>query len=80
MEYTLDEVQTHNTRESLWLIIDNDVYDVSTFVDEHPGGSKPFLKYAGTDITAKFASINAHKSSKDLPNFLATLKIGSLKQ
>ena len=80
MEYTLQEVRTHNTPESLWLIIENNVYDVTSFLEEHPGGKKPFLKYAGMDVTQKFVSIKAHTESKDLPAFLETLKIGTIKK
>lgn len=80
MEYTLEEVASHNTAESLWVILGNSVYDVTSFLEEHPGGQKPFLKYAGKNITEKFASVKAHKTSEDLPAFLATLKIGTVKK
>ncbi|KAF8190128.1 FMN-dependent dehydrogenase-domain-containing protein [Pholiota molesta] len=33
------------------------VYDVTEFLDEHPGGSKIILKYAGTDATPMNPSI-----------------------
>lgn len=32
--FTADEVKKHATRNSLWLVIRNDVYDVTAFVDE----------------------------------------------
>lgn len=34
------EVAQHNTAGDIWVIIDQDVFDLSSFVDEHPGGSK----------------------------------------
>lgn len=33
-EYTLAEVATHNTREDLFLVIHDEVYEVSKFVTE----------------------------------------------
>ena len=41
--YTLKDVARHNSPEDLWIIIDNEVYNVSSFRHEHPGGaeSKP---------------------------------------
>ena len=46
-EYSREEVAKHNTAESLWLIVDSHVYDVTGFLNDHPGGQKPFLNWAG---------------------------------
>lgn len=53
-----EEVQKHNTKEDCWVIIHNKVYDVSDFVDEHPGGSAVILKYAGKNATKAFDPIH----------------------
>ncbi|EEB92776.1 hypothetical protein MPER_08668, partial [Moniliophthora perniciosa FA553] len=45
------EVAQHNSRESCWIIVHGKVYDVTEFLDDHPGGSKIILKYAGKDAT-----------------------------
>lgn len=31
------EVAKHNSRESCWIIVHGKVYDVTEFLDEHPG-------------------------------------------
>lgn len=54
MEYALEDIQTHNTSKSVWIIIDDYVFDVTTYMSKHPGGSQLFLKYAGTDCTKQF--------------------------
>ena len=35
--FTLDEIAKHNTETDCWLHIYDQVYDVSSFVKEHPG-------------------------------------------
>lgn len=46
-EYTRDEVKTHSTDKSAWIIIDALVYDITRFAAMHPGGELLILEYAG---------------------------------
>ncbi|CAA6668011.1 unnamed protein product [Spirodela intermedia] len=41
--YTLADVSKHNTHEDCWLVIDGKVYDVTKFLDDHPGGDDVLL-------------------------------------
>jgi L-lactate dehydrogenase (cytochrome) len=41
------KVALHNSRRSCWIIIHGRVYDVTDFLDEHPGGASTILKFAG---------------------------------
>jgi len=34
------DVAAHNKADNLWIIVDEDVYDLTKFQDEHPGGKK----------------------------------------
>ena len=36
--YTLVDCKQHTTEKDCWLIIHGKVYDVTDFLDEHPGG------------------------------------------
>ena len=38
--FAAGDVAQHNKSDSLWIIVDEDVYDVTKFQDEHPGGKK----------------------------------------
>ncbi|KAN0130821.1 glycolate oxidase [Lactarius tabidus] len=51
-------VAQHNSRKSCWIIVHGKVYDVTEFLDEHPGGSKIILKYAGKDATQEYEPIH----------------------
>jgi len=50
----MEEIQKHNTKESLWLVIDKKVYDITVFAPEHPGQIEALLKWAGKDCTTAF--------------------------
>ncbi|KAJ3817475.1 FMN-dependent dehydrogenase-domain-containing protein [Lentinula raphanica] len=47
-------IAEHASRNSCWIIVHGKVYDVTEFLDEHPGGSKIILKYAGRDATEAY--------------------------
>jgi len=51
-------VAQHASRESCWIIVHNKVYDITDFLDEHPGGSRIILRYAGKDATAAYEPIH----------------------
>ncbi|TNY21412.1 L-mandelate dehydrogenase [Rhodotorula diobovata] len=55
---TADEVAKHNTRESLWMCIEDEVWDVTDFVEMHPGGAKVLEQNAGKDVTKLFKSLH----------------------
>lgn len=45
---SVQEVQKHQSPGDLWVVIHGKVYDVSHFMDEHPGGSDVLMDVAGT--------------------------------
>ncbi|KAJ3937462.1 MAG: glyoxylate dehydrogenase [Lentinula lateritia] len=51
-------ISEHASRDSCWIIVHGKVYDVTEFLDEHPGGSKIILKYAGNDATEAYEPIH----------------------
>lgn len=44
------EAATHNTDKSIWIVINNKVYDVTEFADQHPGGGNVLRSFAGNKI------------------------------
>ncbi len=52
-EFSTKDVSEHNTVDKgLYIIVDSDVYEMSSFVDEHPGGAK-ILKRVGGKVSAE---------------------------
>ncbi|EEU34693.1 uncharacterized protein NECHADRAFT_44658 [Fusarium vanettenii 77-13-4] len=56
------EVAKHNNAKSCWLIIHNEVYDLTKFLPHHPGGRRVILMHAGRDATQRFNLVH----SKDI--------------
>lgn len=56
--YTYNEVQEHRSAESCWVVLYGNVYDVTSFLPEHPGGSNIILQLAGTDATEEYDPIH----------------------
>ena len=55
---TRAEVAKNNSAGSLWIIIDSKVYDVTGFVDAHPGGESVLRQVAGRDATEAFYNLH----------------------
>ncbi|PIA40958.1 hypothetical protein AQUCO_02300020v1 [Aquilegia coerulea] len=60
--FTLAEVSKHNNSKDCWLVINNKVYDVTKFMDDHPGGDLALLSATGKDATDDFKDVG-HSSS-----------------
>ncbi|CAO1637673.1 unnamed protein product [Sympodiomycopsis kandeliae] len=55
----MSEVEAHNSLSAgIWVVINGQVYDLTTFVQDHPGGSKIILKNAGKDVTDLFMPVH----------------------
>ncbi|KAI8364647.1 FAD binding domain-containing protein [Radiomyces spectabilis] len=52
--YGKDEVAKHNKADDCWVVVNGKVLDVTNFLDEHPGGKKAILLYAGRDASEEF--------------------------
>ncbi len=70
------DVQAHNTPSSCWSDIGGDVYDLTSWINRHPGGPQAIQSLCGTDGTAAFEG--QHSGQKRPRAMLMMLKIGTL--
>jgi len=73
--YALSEVATHNQATDCWQAIEGKVYNVSSYVNQHPGGPA-ITRGCGQDATTMFDGVGKHAQIKSM---LAQFYIGDLK-
>jgi len=65
-KFTKKEVADHKDKKSTWLIIHDNVYDVTEFLEEHPGGEEVLLEQAGKDATEHFEDVGHSTDARTL--------------
>ena len=73
---TAAEVATHNIASDCWTIIKSDVYDLTSYIQQHPGGAGVLTNLCGKDATSAFES--QHSTEMAPASALAALKIGKI--
>merc|ERR1712151_693192 len=55
---TMAEVAKHTTKTDCWVVVSDQVLNVTKFLGEHPGGELAILTFAGKDATEEFNMIH----------------------
>ena len=77
------DVASHNTSESCYVTVGAHVYDVTSFLNDHPGGCALILEYGGKDVSEIMQDESSHEHSevaheilhKNLIGFMATKSV-----
>ncbi|XP_023266628.1 cytochrome b5-like [Seriola lalandi dorsalis] len=64
--YTLEEIRLHNMSNDTWLIVHDKVYDITSFLEEHPGGEEVLLEQAGADATESFEDVGHSTDAREM--------------
>ncbi|NXA07674.1 CYB5B protein, partial [Sapayoa aenigma] len=62
----LEEVEKRNSSSEAWLVIHGRVYDVTRFLEEHPGGEEVLLEQAGRDATECFEDVGHSTDAREM--------------
>ncbi|KAF4974344.1 hypothetical protein FZEAL_8742 [Fusarium zealandicum] len=76
-EFTFQDVAEHNTKNDMFLVVNDKVYDCTKFLDEHPGGEEVMLDVAGQDGTEAFEDVGHSDEAREA---LDSLYVGELKR
>lgn len=62
----MQEASEHNSAGDCWVVIAGKVYDVSSYLEDHPGGDDVLLEVTGKDATDEFEDAGHSKSAREL--------------
>ncbi|MDP2860763.1 MAG: cytochrome b5-like heme/steroid binding domain-containing protein, partial [bacterium] len=71
----------HSRASDCWLLIGGKIYDVSGFLDLHPGGAETIIPYCGKEATRAFETEdkkNPQPHSLTAQNLLTDYYLGDL--
>lgn len=74
-KFTYADVAAHTGRHDLYVVVHDKVLDLSSFVDEHPGGEEVLVDQGGKDASEPFEDVG---HSADARQLLETLVVGTL--
>ena len=72
IKYTMELVRQNNSASSCWSVISENVYDLTKWINSHPGGSSAIRSLCGVDGTASYRSQHANQARPEqrLESFL----------
>jgi cytochrome-b5 reductase len=56
----MEELEKHKTVDDCWICVRGKVYNVTHYLDFHPGGVDEMMRGAGTDATQLFNEIHRY--------------------
>lgn len=76
--FSPEEVAKHHTATDCWIIYENLVYDVTGFLESHPGGEDMVLMYGGKDVSEVLHDPSEHAHSDFAVQMLEDYLLGTL--
>ncbi|MGJ9425956.1 cytochrome b5 domain-containing protein [Nesterenkonia halotolerans] len=73
---TMDQVEENDSPDSCWAVMDGTVYDLTDWIEDHPGGAERIEGLCGTDAAEAFEA--QHGGDERPEGQLAEFEIGTL--
>lgn len=79
--YTINEVSKHDTEDDFWCHYNGNVYNLTNYISNHPGGSV-ILRAAGKDLKTVWEDngVGWHLKNSNIMGVLNKYKIGKIKE
>jgi cytochrome b involved in lipid metabolism len=71
---TNSEIKTHNLKSDCWSIVNANVYNLTSYVQNHPGGASVIANICGKDGSQAF--VNQHNTQGKPNNVLSSFLLG----
>ena len=68
------EIKSHNLKSDCWSIVNGNVYNLTTYVQRHPGGASVIANICGKDGSKAF--LNQHNTKSKPNNVLSSFLLG----
>ena len=79
-KYTYDDISKHiNKNNGIWVTNKEKVYDITKFVDSHPGGLDKIMLSAGKGLEPYWKTFPIHTNNKYVKEILDKMEIGIIK-
>jgi cytochrome b involved in lipid metabolism len=77
-ELTWEEIRKHSTEADAWIVVRGNVYDVTKYLPQHPGGPQWILDWLGKDATEAYDTKGGmgQEHSKFSAELMAGLQVG----
>ena len=76
--FTMAQVKANNSAKSCWAVVDDYVYDLTKWINSHPGGPGAIVSLCGTDATTSFKA--QHQNQAKPAVRLDSYKLGPLQK
>ncbi|KNZ80738.1 Nitrate reductase [NADPH] [Termitomyces sp. J132] len=77
---TVGELRAHTHCKNPWFVVYGEVYDATTYLNDHPGGPQSITLVAGEDTTEDFMAIHSSDAKRKLAGYHIGTLVGEIKE